>query len=327
MKKSVLLLFVLSLLFILPTQAQILRNIARSAINSAKNSAEERAEEEVDKKVENEVNKLFDKAIEKDSNDKGKNENPDVNTSEAKPSDNTGSKSSNESQDLSGFMKKLGVSTEDVKHKDNYKFNSQMVTSIEMTDASGKKSDPMEYQMCFNESTSDLMMKASGSGNSSTTIIDVENSCMLVLTDSEGRKSGFASKFDPNAKTASSPEGKVEEEKVEETEDCKMTKTGNSKVISGFQCKEYKCETSDEISIAWVTKDISANNNKIFKNSNFGSNYTTDGFEGMVIQYEFKSKKDKSSSVTTVKSIDMNKSSSFSTTGYSISGFSFTQKK
>ncbi len=315
------------LLFILPTQAQILRNIARSAINSAKNSAEERVEEEVDKKVENEVNKLFDKALEKDSTDKDKNENDDENTSEVKPTDNSASKSNNESQNLSGFMKKLGVSTEDVKHKDNYKFNSQMVTLIEITDESGKKSDPMEYQMCFNESTSDLMMKASGSGNSSTTIIDVENSCMLVLTDSEGRKSGFASKFDPNAKIESNSESKTEEGEFEETEDCKMTKTGNSKVISGFKCNEYKCETSDGISIAWVTKDISASNNKIFRNSNFGSNYETDGFEGMVIQYEFKSKKDKSSSVTTVKSFDMNKSSSFSTTGYSISGFSFTPKK
>lgn len=316
------------LLFIMPSQAQILRNIARSAINSAKNSAEDRVEEEVDKKVENEVNKLFDKALEKDSKDKEETEKVDENTSEAEPSENSGSSSRNESQDVSNFMKKLGVSTENVKHKDNYKFNSQIVTLIEVTDESGKKSDPMEYQMCLNESTSDMMMKINGGDNSSTTIIDVENSCMLILTDSEGRKSGFASKFDPNAKTTQGPEGKVEVEgENNESEDCKMTKTGNSKTISGFQCKEYKCETSDEISIAWVTKDISANNNKIFKNSNFGSNYNTEGFEGMVIQYEFKSKKDKSSTVTTVKSLDMNKSSSFSTTGYSISGFSFTPKK
>ncbi|MBP7506200.1 MAG: DUF4412 domain-containing protein [Prolixibacteraceae bacterium] len=322
MKKSFLLLLPIMLLLIIPSQAQILRNIARGAINSAKNSAEDRVEKEVDKKVENEVNKLFDKALEKNDKEEEKNKN----TSETEPSDKSGSSSSNESQDMSNIMKKLGVSTEEVKHKDNYKFNSQIVTLIEVTDASGKKTDPMEYQMCLNESTSDMMMKVNGSGNSSTTIIDVENSCMLVLTDSEGRKSGFASKFDPNAKTTQSTEGKVEEGNTE-TEDCKMAKTGNSKSISGYQCKEYKCETNDEISIAWVTKDISANNNKIFKNSSYGSNFKTEGFEGMVIQYEFKSKKDKSSSVTTVKSIDLNKSSSFSTTGYSISGFSFTPKK
>jgi hypothetical protein len=48
-----------------------------------------------------------------------------------------------------------------------------------------EKNQSNGISMCFNESTSDLMMKARGSGNSSTTIIDVKNSCMLVLTDSE----------------------------------------------------------------------------------------------------------------------------------------------
>ncbi len=305
------------LFFIVPSQAQILRNIARSAVNSAKNSAEDRVEKEVDKKVEKEVNKLFDKALEKDS----------TKSSATNPAEKSGSSKSDEPQDMSNIMKKLGVNTENVKYKESYKFNSQIVTEIIMTDADGKKAKPSEYVMGFNESTSDLMMKMNEQSNSTTTIIDTENSCMLMLTDSEGKKSGFASKFDPNAKAPQGgqmPDSKTTEEK---TEDCKMTKTGNSKTISGYSCNEYRCETSDEISVAWVTKDISASNNKMFKNSTFGSSFVTDGFEGMVIQYEFKSKKDKSETVTTVKSIDMNKQSSFSTKGYSVSSFSFAPGK
>ncbi len=314
------------LIFIVPSQAQILRNIARSAINSAKNSAEDRVEEEVDKKVENEVNKLFDKALEKDS-DSEENEGTKDGSATSKPDNDEGSSTNNESQDMSKFMKKLGVSTEDVKYKESYKFNSQIVTEIIVTDEDGKKADPSEYVMGFNESTSDIMMKMNGQGNSTTTIFDTENFCMLMLTDSEGKKSGFASKFDPNAKVPQGGQTPESNSTEDETEECKMTKTGNSKTISGYSCKEYRCETSDEISIAWVTKDISASNNKMFKNSTFGSSFVTDGFDGMVIQYEFKSKKDKSATVTTVKSIDMNKQSSFSTKGYSISSFSFAPGK
>lgn len=55
--------------------------------------------------------------------------------------------------------------------------------------------------------------------------------------------------------------------------------------------------------------------------------YKTNGLDGMVIQYETKSKKDKSVVVMTVKDINMNKASSFSTKGYQISGFSFGGKK
>jgi hypothetical protein len=305
----------LAMIMVTSVNAQILRSIARSAVNQAKNSAENRAEKEVDKKVDEEVNKSVDKMLESDSTDNKKS-----------------TQKASEDQDsvrASKFMTKLGISTKEVKHKDVYKFSSQIVMVMQATDSNGKKQDPGEYISCFDETTSDVsFVMGNQKDGSSTTIIDQENKCMLMLTDKDGKKTGFASKFDTDAKAKPATDEKPgTAQKSEPAEDdCKLTKTGKTQSISGYNCSEYRCENSEAISIAWVTKDFSSKNNKLFGNNAMGKSYKTEGLDGMVMQYETHSKKDKSSSIMTVKSIDMKKSSSFSTAGYEISNFSFTPK-
>ncbi|HPS13652.1 MAG TPA: hypothetical protein PLB87_10275, partial [Prolixibacteraceae bacterium] len=198
--------------------AQVLRSIARSAANQAKNSAVNRTEKEVDKKVDEEVNKSIDKMLESDST---KNKKSTQTVSE-----------NQDSVRASKFMKKLGISTEAVPHKEEYKFTGQIVTTMEVTDSKGEKSPASEFVTCFNEKSSDAMMKIKGDDNKSvtTTIVDVENKCMMLLTESDGNKSGFAMKFDPNSTqttTAGQKTSKGEEE-------CTPTKTGNTKSISGY---------------------------------------------------------------------------------------------
>lgn len=305
----------LIVIFILATgysaQAQLLRNIARSAANQAVNSVENRAEKEVDKQVDKGVNKAIDKALEEDS------------TKQAAPSQ----KKQTEAEDPSSkIFKKLGISTEVAAHKEDYKFTGQIVMIMEITDEKGKKAGGGEYTTCFNETNSDAMFKLSGEGSeNTTTIFDQENSCMLILSESNGSKTGFATKFDPNAaQSANLPQTQNQQQTTNDSaDDCTPSKTGKTKTISGYSCTEYSCET-DEVSVSvWITKDFSAKNNKIFKNNSMGMSYKTDSFDGMVMQYESRSKKDKSSSVMTVKSIDMKKSSSFSTKGYQFTGLNF----
>lgn len=308
MKKLIFVVF--ALIFVSSVNAQILRNIARSAVNQAKNSAENRAEKEVDKKVDEEVNKSIDKMLESDSTKNKK--------STQKVSENQ------DSVRASKFMNKLGISTAAVPHKEEYKFTGQIVTTMEVTDAKGEKSPASEFVTCFNEKSSDAMMKIKGDDNKSvtTTIVDVENKCMMLLTESDGSKSGFAMKFDPNS-TQTSTAGQTSKGE----EECTPAKTGNTKSISGYKCSEYRCETKDAITVAWVSKDFSAANNQLFGQSGSKNKLNTNGFDGMVMQYEFRSKNDKSSTTMTVKSIDTNKSSSFSTAGYQISNFSFNANK
>lgn len=310
MKKSIFFLIPALMLFVSPAQSQVLRSIARSAMNQAKNSVENRAEKEVDKKVDEAVNKSIDKALESDST--GEKEN----TLKA-----AGKQEDADSVRASKIMKSFGMSN-DIKHKELYSFTAQITMISEITDAEGEKLAPVEYAVSFNENNSDANFQFSDqTGKSTTMIYDQENKCMLMLSNAEGGKTGFATKIDVDANQSKS--GKTEDE----VDDC-MKKTGNSKTISGYSCAEYRCETSDEITTAWVTKQFSSSNNKLFKNSGAGKgSYKTNGLDGMVIQYETKSKKDKSAMVMTVKNINMNKASSFSTKGYQISGFSFSGKK
>jgi hypothetical protein len=311
MKKLVIVTLALALSF--SGQSQILRSIMNSAKNQAVNSATNKASEKVDKEVDKGVNKLFDDATKEDSIKKAK-EKPEQNSTGQGGGDQPPAS-------MSKFMKSMGISTEIPPHKDSYKFSAQIVSVTEATDGSGKKNDPVESTISFDDKTSDAMFRSKVQDNSSAIVMDQTNSCMIMLNESE--KSGIISKIDLSGQAGNTTTG----EATKTENDCKMTKTGKTKSISGFNCSEYKCETATEITIAWTTKDFSAKNNKIFGNSGGGAKYRVDGMDGMVIQYEFYSKSDKSSSIMTIKAIDMNKSSSISLAGYQFSAFNIGQKK
>jgi hypothetical protein len=317
-----LLFLTLALILVTSVNAQILRSIARSATNQVKNSAENRAVDETNKQVDKGVNKLFDNLIKDDTTKNKKNQNLKEQPDNNPPEEGAGGNQPPAS--MSKFMKSMGVSSEEVKHKDVYKFSAQIVMVTQATNGEGEKMDPAEYKTCFNETTSDAsFVMGNQQGGSSTTIIDQENKCMLMLSEKDGKKTGLASKFDPDAKAKPATEQKSESAE----EDCMLAKTGKSQTISGYSCLEYRCETSKSISVVWVTKEFAAKNNKLFGGNAMGKTYKTGGLDGMIIQYETISKTDKSSSIMTVKSIDMNKSSSFSTAGYEISSFSFGGNK
>jgi hypothetical protein len=310
-------LIILILAVSLSGHSQILRSIVNSAKNQAINSAANKTSEKVNKEVDKSVNKAFDDATKEDS----------IKKSKEKPEKNSAGQGGGDQPpaSMSKFMKSMGMSTEEVKHKDVYKFSGQILMVMQVTDSDGKKQEPAEYETRIDEATSDasFILKSKEGGNT-TTIMDQENSCMLILTEKDGKKTGLASKFDINAKPATEEKPGATQKPEEE---CKFSKTGKSQNISGYNCSEYRCETTDAITSAWTTKDFSAKNNKLFGSNAMGKAYKTDGLDGMVIQYETHSKKDKSSSIMTIKSIDMKKSSSFSTAGYEISSFSFTGKK
>jgi len=315
MKKLIFLL--VALVVISSANAQILRNIARSAGSQVKNSAENRASDEVDKQVDKGVNKFFDNLVKEDTTKKSKPQPTNA------PQSGQATEGGNDQPPagLSNFMKSLGVSTEVPPHKDAFKFTGQITSVIEGTDGSGKKTDPIESTICFDEGTSDAMFRSKVQGNSSAIVMDQGNSCMIMLN--EGEKTGLISKLDLSGQAGSTQTGATEKKE----DDCKMTKTGKTKSVSGYNCSEYRCENADGISIAWTTKDFGSKINKILGGSSTGTTYKTEGVDGMVIQYEFYSKSDKSSSIMTIKSIDMKKSSSISLAGYQFTALNIGMKK
>ena len=272
MKKKILIILPLFLVLLNTANGQILRNIAKSAKNQARNSAEDRANEEVNKEVDKSVNKFIDNLIGVDST---QSTTPD---GKRKPPENA---AENSQANVSRFMQNLGISTADVVKKDIYKFNFQIVTITESTDYDGTKQAPVEFIFNSNDDNSDFMFEAKNEGTKSATIFDNENKCMLILSEENGQKTGFATKFDPEAFAQGAntvyqsgiAAAEIEEMDDEEEPECEMAKTGRTKTISGYKCSEFRCETDSEIEVAWITKDFSASKNNIFGQTPWGFDF------------------------------------------------------
>lgn len=287
------------------TEAQILRSI----VNSAKNKAEDKAEEKVEEEVDKQVSRFFDSLMEKDSTKKSESEEPEEPAEDEDDMPQT-------RQSMSNFMNAFGVSSKDVKKKDVYRFNGQIVMITEGTDEDGKKVDPVEYTVSYNDDNSDILFKFQDQeGKKAAIILDAENKVSLILSDDGSEKSGIATSIESDDDSEST------EADIEESENDCLAKTGNKRNISGYSCKEYRCENSEEAFSMWVTDDLSREKNRLLKKSPMGASFKGGKVDGMVIQYDWKSKTDKSSSKMTVKEINTNKSSSFSTEGYEIVSF------
>lgn len=310
-------LFSLSLivfLFVVGVKAQVVRGLVRSAKNQAIESTQDRANKEVEKKVDKGVNKFFDNLIKEDT------------TANEKPASEQASDDGQEiPKGLSKMLGSIGMNA-NVKYKESYSFNSEILMTIEMTDADGNKLPPSEYSVRMNDKTNDFGMLTSNKEAETTFVFDTENQCTLFLTNSNGQKSGLATSLNTDELKKNSAGTENASENTSEA-DC-FKKTGNKKNISGYSCEEYRCEDSEGITSTWITRDLDSKINRIYNSGLLANNYgKANEMNGVAIEYHFKSKKDRSESRTTLKSFDMNKKSSISTAGYQISGMSFKQPK
>ncbi len=320
MKKFIFLLMSIAMLGNMNAEAQILKDLARKAARQAKESVEDRASEEAEKKVEEEVdeqvNKTIDKLLESDSTN-----NEEEGTTHDQPS-NSGS-----SDRAAAIMKAMGVETTDIPHKDVYKFNAEIVSITEVTNENGQKETPVESKMLMNADNSDILFTMKGEKDEGVSIIDKENACALILTQKDNKKTGLAIRVNPDNPEESMDEipgmGTKYEDPNETVDECELKKTGKTKVISGYKCSEYRCETTDEVQVAWLTTELDSD--KRFNNMEWFNRYVNNELGGVVMSYETHSKTDQSSTIMTIKSIDWDKSNSFSTEGYEISSFSYNK--
>ncbi|MCF8360671.1 MAG: DUF4412 domain-containing protein [Prolixibacteraceae bacterium] len=307
--KKIVILFVLLFSISSLAEAQILRRLARSAQDKAEEKVEDKAEEEVDKQVSN----FFDKLLEEEAEEKEESE-------EVEETDETEDMPRTQ-KSMSNLMNAMGVSTEDVERKEVYRFNGQIVMIAEGTEEDGTKIDPVEYTVNYNNDNSDIMFKFQDQeGKNAVMIMDMENNVTLILSNDGEEKSGLATKIDVDEENAEASDVEADEEE-DVDKDC-LKKTGNKRNINGYSCREYRCENSEEAYSVWVTDEFNRKNNRIFKKTPMGTFFTGDSeIDGMVIQYDYRSKVDKSTSKMTVEDIDTNKSSSFSTKDYEIVSF------
>ena len=108
-----------------------------------------------------------------------------------------------------------------------------------------------------------------------------------------------------------------------------ITKTGNSRVIAGYKCDEYKVvdANKDGYSNVWMTKDVKLKaDKKYWGKAGVPTYYNYPGFEGaMMLAMEAFDKNNKPTMKTETKEIKEDFSHSISTVGYTFMKMNFGQ--
>jgi hypothetical protein len=148
----------------------------------------------------------------------------------------------------------------------------------------------------------------------STILYDPERLAMIILTDNDGEKTGFAMRIDPE---------NVEEDEGEEVDYSGLEpyKTGNTKKILGYTCDEFLVEDEDSEVHMWISEKLGDEISKeMLNNPNaFGAAfYYSRGVNGMVLEYDVMNKDSREKTELLVTELDLNHNHSISTKGYNI---------
>jgi hypothetical protein len=155
-------------------------------------------------------------------------------------------------------------------------------------------------------------------GDQSTVIFDHKNAAMLILSDSDGEKTGFAMGLDQEA---------MEEAAEDYEEDAGAEhpyapyKTGKKKNILGYSCDEYLVEDESSEAHLWVSEELGDRVRKemLRNEQTFGMMFYHAAYlNGMILEYDFLDKEDGEKVIMQVTDIDLNRSHSISTRSYAV---------
>jgi len=215
------------------------------------------------------------------------------------------------------YMDALGL-TGNVEYESSYSFDAYIQMEITNYKKNGKLDDQVLYDNYLHKKDADYAMVFKEKNDQSTIIFDTKNSAMLILTDSDGEKTGFATAFDPEA-IAEKAEAYVEDEEYD-MDSYKPIKTGKTKNILGYSCDEYLVEDEETEIHMWVSEKLGKEMRKEWMRNQqtFGTMFAQAYYlNGMVLEYEVMEENGEKS-IMQVKKIDMNHSHSVSTGGYAI---------
>ena len=215
------------------------------------------------------------------------------------------------------MMNAMGL-TGNVDYEEAYNFDAHIQMEITTYKKNGKLDNQMLYDSYVQKENADYAMEFSDDGSKSLIIFDTKNSAMLILSNNDGEKTGFATTIDPEA-MAELAEEYVEEEEADMNA-YKPAKTGKSKDILGFKCDEYLVENEETEVHMWVSEKLGKEMRKEWMGNQqtFGSMFTHAAYmNGMTLEYDVIDKGGQKS-VMQVKKIDLNHKHNVSTNGYNI---------
>ena len=214
------------------------------------------------------------------------------------------------------IMSAMGL-TGNVEHEDEYHFDAYIQMELTTYKKNGKLDDQVLYDNYLHKEDADYAMEFKDKDATSTIVFDTKNSAMLILTESDGNKTGFATTIDGEA-LADAAEEYAEEEV--DPDSYKPVKTGKTKVILGYSCDEYLVEDEGAEVHMWVSEKLGNEMRKEWmKNQQtFGGLFIhAHAMNGMVLEYDVVDE-DGAKSVMQVTKIDLNHSHKVNTNGYTI---------
>jgi len=219
-----------------------------------------------------------------------------------------------EKQITKAIMEGFGVS-EDVRLDKEYKFDSWFQMQITDYRKNGKVDEQLVYDNYFCKSKLDYGMEVREDETLSTILYDADSSAMIILTDEDGEKTGFATRFDPETFDETVDEDELENSKLN------PYKTGKTKKILGYSCDEYLIEEDNSEVHMWISEKLGKEVRKeILRNPNaFGTTFHYSlAVNGMTLQYEIINTTSGEKTEMLVTDLDLNHKHSIHTSGYTV---------
>ena len=229
----------------------------------------------------------------------------------------------------------------DIKYDDEYKFTGRMYMQMENYEKKDvRKTDFYTY---FNTNTRNAGIETSMTDPkepdkpvTTVFIYDYDNRCFLMLLGNADSKTGIISTLPSDSALAamgknqkSAPNAQSPDQKMDAGKRPTITKTGNSRIIAGYKCDEYKVVEPDVegYSDIWMTKDLKINADKNYwGKTGMPSYYGYSEFEGSVmLAMDSYDKKDNPTMKMETKEINQKVNHPISTKGYTFMKMNFGQ--
>ncbi|SHN33948.1 Domain of unknown function [Cyclobacterium lianum] len=289
--------------------SQLLNRIKRAASEGVSRAVERTVEKEVAKATQRQLEKAF-------SNLYG-----DMETGES------GSAGGNYD-----FSKIMGSINMDVETESSYNFSGLAVMEITSTDEKGKAQDPVVFNSFLSENPDYFGMEfveqnRKNDKEKAVIIMDHKNEATIMLMDNEDGKSSMAFSIDwaGMMDEAARMDEESENPSAMNNADVSFEKTGNTKEILGYTCDEYRVTSEDMEGTYWLSQSAIVGMESFWsKNSPFvtkkmkaeNPEYFNNLPEGNILEMDFTSKEDESSTQMKMVEIDTGKSSSFDMADY-----------
>jgi len=214
------------------------------------------------------------------------------------------------------YLDAFGLSG-NVDYESTYTFDAYIKMEVSEFKKNEQLKEKVIYNSYYTKDAINYAMVFQDKRDKSTIIFDSKNSAMLMLTDSDGEKTGIAIGIDPETMAEQTEEYDDELE----TDPYKTNKTGRTKTILGYSCDEYLVEDENSEARMWVSEKLGKqvrremlNNKQTFGGAFYYAAYVN----GMVMEYDLQDKEDGERTVMLVTDINLNQSHSISTRSYAV---------